>query len=295
MAQPYYNFYQIPDIDIKIQESELKMKGEYTMLQDRIEKLEMDMKLCCPKKRMAAARSAARAAAAEVLHREGVGRVLGHEEFQQLATAAASSPRRHATTDEKIVKIESRAGDFIDRIELHLKDGSVKKYGGEGGTPMDSFILGKDEKITKILKYGAPASASASPPEPVLKVSKKAAIARDRRSQRTAALDKFLGKRIDIITNLNRIYKIAGVFCKAPCNPREDLTYEGEPIVEFNISPNKELIGLNFDKGELIGIEETELEGGYSKKKTKRKSKRKKRKSKRKKRKSKKKTKRKNN
>ena len=37
-----------PDIDMKIRESEFKMKGETIKLQNRIEKLEMDMKLCCP-------------------------------------------------------------------------------------------------------------------------------------------------------------------------------------------------------------------------------------------------------
>ena len=37
-----------PDIDVKIRESEFKMKGETIKLQNRIEKLEMDMKLCCP-------------------------------------------------------------------------------------------------------------------------------------------------------------------------------------------------------------------------------------------------------
>ena len=37
-----------PDIDMKIRESEFKMKGENIKLKNRIEKLERDVKLCCP-------------------------------------------------------------------------------------------------------------------------------------------------------------------------------------------------------------------------------------------------------
>ena len=38
----------IPDINMKIRESEFKMKGEIIQLNNRIVKLERDMKLCCP-------------------------------------------------------------------------------------------------------------------------------------------------------------------------------------------------------------------------------------------------------
>ena len=39
---------QLPDIDMKIRESEFKMKGEIIKLQNRLGKIERDVRLCCP-------------------------------------------------------------------------------------------------------------------------------------------------------------------------------------------------------------------------------------------------------
>ena len=38
----------LPDIDMKIRESEFKMKGEIIKLQNRLGKIEREVRLCCP-------------------------------------------------------------------------------------------------------------------------------------------------------------------------------------------------------------------------------------------------------
>ena len=126
----------------------------------------------------------------------------------------------------KIVKIESRAGDLVDKIKLHFNDNSIIEYGGEGGSPLESFILKPNEKIIKVVQYEGCNYGNG----------------------------QFLGCRIDFHTNFDRIYKIAGFFCKKPCNPRRG-DYSSNPQKIFYVSPDKLFTGLIFDKSVLVDIE----------------------------------------
>lgn len=144
----------------------------------------------------------------------------------------------------KINKIESRAGDLVDRIELHFNNGDVKEYGGNGGWTLDSFILKPNEKIIKVVQYEGCDYGGG----------------------------QFLGCRIDFHTNFDRIYKIAGVFCKKPCVPRMG-DYARNRQKVFNVSPDKLFTGLIFNESVLVGIEEepyiTYKKGGKKRSKTK--------------------------
>ena len=123
-----------------------------------------------------------------------------------------------------ITKIESRSGQLVDRIELHFYDGSIKEYGGKGGAPNESFILKPNEKIIKVVQYESCKYGNG----------------------------QFLGCRIDFHTNFDRIYKIAGAFCKMPCEPwRSD--YSDRPQKVFNVPPGKYLTGLIFGSRRLEG------------------------------------------
>lgn len=50
----------------------------------------------------------------------------------------------------RIAMIRVRAGNFVDRIELHFSDGSSSAYGGCGGTWREPFTLEPAEGIVKI-------------------------------------------------------------------------------------------------------------------------------------------------
>lgn len=136
-----------------------------------------------------------------------------------------------------ITKIESKAGQLVDKISFYFEDGEDINYGGGGGSYLENFILKKNEKIIKVKQYID------------YKYNWKT--------------NKFLGYRIDFETNHQRSYKISSLIAynlgwrgkNGDFKPHET-DYHEKNYISFNISPNKELIGLKFNNGKLIGIEE---------------------------------------
>lgn len=126
---------------------------------------------------------------------------------------------KHDLLKKRITKIASKAGQLVDEINFYFEDGESIDYGGGGGSYLKDFILKKNEKIIKVKQY----------------IDKSY----------TWKTNRFLGYRIDFETNHQRSYKIFG-----------SSDYTLKKYTSFNVSPNKELIGLVFDNGKLIGIEE---------------------------------------
>lgn len=56
-----------------------------------------------------------------------------------------------AAPDRGLVsQISGRAGEAVDRVELHLKDGTQEAYGGDGGLPVAPWLLHHDEIIIAV-------------------------------------------------------------------------------------------------------------------------------------------------
>lgn len=143
------------------------------------------------------------------------------------------------TSKKRITKIGSKAGQLVDEISFHFKNGGYKIYGEGGGSRLQEFSLRPHEKIIKVKQY-----------------------IDDNYKWET---NKFLGYRIDFETNQHRSYKVSSLIAWKENFGRNgdrlyfkpwNTDYNEKKHIVFIVSPGKDLVGLVFDNGKLVGIEE---------------------------------------
>ena len=143
------------------------------------------------------------------------------------------------TSKKRITQIGSKAGQLVDEISFHFKNGGYKNYGEGGGSRLQEFSLRPHEKIIKVKQY-----------------------IDDNYKWKT---NKFLGYRIDFETNQHRSYKVSSLIAWQEGLGRNgnglyfkpwNTDYNEKNHIVFNVSHGKDLVGLVFDNGKLVGIEE---------------------------------------
>ena len=196
----------MPDIDMKIRESEFKMKGEIIRLNNRIDKLVTHINSCCP------------SFDEYEKHAKTIqSRFRGNKDR---TSVMSEHPDFLIQNKHKITKIEVMSGDLIDSITFHFKDGSKKKYGGNGGSKNHpDLILEVGEKITSVHYY------------PYVR-------------RQPSSECSFLGNGFIFHTNLGREYKVLGNLFKT-----DVATYEFVKAQIFDVKPDEYLIGLEFNLG----------------------------------------------